>query len=287
MRKPTQFVSLSIVLILSALFQAFESNVSATVIGGWNSARAGSAGLEGSYAAATLTAIQAEFPDVTFSGSSEITDAFLANVDVMAVWAIRNLNDFIVPLSNAEQTALMDFIANGGAAILFGDGDLDSGSEAANASIFDPFGVTVTGLVSGTECAEVITPASHPITNGPFGLLSRFDTWYPGWFSELGPWVTPLATLDANDEATLAIIPAGTIAPGSGPVVLFSDVAPFALSILPEDEALVLNTTAFLIPEPSASSLIVIAIICAVAWRELTMKRRCLFRLNWLTPVRR
>lgn len=55
------------------------------------------------------------------------------------------------------------------------------------------------------------------------GMVSSYDTGWPGWYNNLGSYAIGLATLDANGQTSLAVIPPGAINSGSGTVVLFSD----------------------------------------------------------------
>jgi hypothetical protein len=94
---------------------------------------------------------------------------------------------------------------------------------------------------------SVTVRSSHPVLSGPFGTVTTFQNWHTvAGFAAVPASATVLArtTLtgpDGNgssnfititDVATLAVIPAGASGPGSGPIVVTSDVDTFSNAYL-------------------------------------------------------
>ncbi len=193
-----------------------------TVLGGFDTTRAGSFSPE---FGASMTAFRANFatnfPAAAFNSSSNLTSAFLNSIDVLVLSAVFGPTTEITPLTSSEQTALMNFVSAGGAALLFADNDIQF--QAASQSILSPFGMDCTGVIAGSVSASV-TNVLHPVANGPFGAVTNYTiAAYPGWFDALGPNAIGIAILDPNSQVSLAAIPPGALSAVSGGVVLFSD----------------------------------------------------------------
>jgi hypothetical protein len=90
-----------------------------------------------------------------------------------------------------------------------------------------------------TPSSVVAGQTNNPVINGPFGSISTFNNWHTvAGFTTVPAAATVLArtTLTGPDDngsahnititnvATLAVIPAGNNGPGSGPIVISSDV---------------------------------------------------------------
>jgi hypothetical protein len=118
----------------------------------------------------------------------------------------------------------------------------------------------LTGKVQGQANATSIAP-NHPVMKQPFGIVTTFATSYGGWFDDLGPYATALATYDTNGQPALAAIPPGALGPGSGAVVFLGDAdsvvdsAAGGLFKSGDNEKFFLNAVAY-VPEPSTFSLL-------------------------------
>lgn len=145
-------------------------------------------------------------------------------------------------LSSTEQSALFNFVESGGAALIFGE--LETFLDASN-SLVSPFGMTFEGsLFDGTTTATIID-AAHPIASGAFGVVATFHEAYVTSVGEVGVSGHSVATNPLGD--TLVVIPRDALAPGSGPVVVYSDSSLFLYEALIENEVVFKNTVAYLI----------------------------------------
>jgi hypothetical protein len=181
-------------------------------------------GVPGTQTSLLTAAIEAAFPGVVFRHMNLLTEKDLVGADVVFLMATRANSEAIAPLSPAEQTALTAFVASGGAAIIACDNDSfgGAGSDPANESLADPFGVDVSGTgAAWQQSATVIDPSLSPVTSGPFGEVPSFSVGWSGWFDAYPKIAILLATLDANGHASLLEFPPGGM--GSGRVVLLSD----------------------------------------------------------------
>ena len=163
-------------------------------------------------------------------------------------------------LSAAEQTALFEFVAAGGSAVIA----TQDGGDGANALVA-PFGMSVTGALQGVQTDTIPKGTSHAVVNGPFGTARYLKTSAAAWFSELGPYATSLVRSSVNQQPLLAAIEADAVRPGSGRVVLLSDANPFGdandafgcgstsrFLFFPEHEELFLNIMAWISPNASS-----------------------------------
>ncbi len=83
---------------------------------------------------------------------------------------------------------------------------------------------------------------SSAVSNGPFGTFTTAETNYPGWFDNVGS-ATQLATFDANNEPSSAILSAGALGAASGNIVFFSD-SEFMMDTSGNDRTAMLNAVA-------------------------------------------
>ncbi|MFO0831661.1 MAG: hypothetical protein U0637_07435 [Phycisphaerales bacterium] len=194
---------------------------------GLDASRGGDASLQfGSGMTQLRSGLLAAFPSMTFRSIATLTALNPATDDVVFFSSARAGTTAITPLSTQEKQILLAFISAGGGALLFVDNDTfaGAGSDAVNESMLDPFGLDALGTGAPWErSAHVANPGASPVTSGPFGTVTSFSVGWTGWFSALGPYASSLATLVDNNQPCLAVIPCNAIAPGSGPVVLFSD----------------------------------------------------------------
>mgnify|MGYP000986074210 CR=1 FL=1 len=217
---------------------------------GFDATRGGTASLAaGSGFTQMRDGLLAAFPGMTIRSVGTISGLNPATDDVVILSSARGAVSAITPLTAQEQTNLRTFVEAGGAAILFVDNDTFAGaaSDPANESMIDPFGLDIAGTGAGWQrTAHITNPASTTITTGQFGTITSFGIGWTGWFTNLGPYATSLATTVDNAQPCLAMIPCNTISPGSGPVVIFADSTMAANGYMtPNNLSLIENAMAF------------------------------------------
>lgn len=234
--------------VIPAVLVATLGEASAHVFGGLDLARGGVASLKsGSFMVNVRSAILEAVPCATFTESNVLTSSYLSTVDVLVLVSATGNTTAITPLSAAEQSAVDDFVRSGRGALISADNNAYAGafSDPANESVLDPFGLDVTGNLSGNQAATATT--SHVVLNGPYGTVSVLSAIFSGWFDNLGPYAQAIAKLNANAGACIAVIEPSAIAPGSGAVVLTSDTNFFAGATFPvEAKKLVKNSLLFI-----------------------------------------
>lgn len=217
------------------------------VFGGFDLTRSGEASFpEGANFSQARAAVLSHYPAASFVSFPTLSTSNLAPVNVLVIGTPATITNEITPLDAEEQTALLGYVQNGGAALLFTDNDsFASQAAAANASFLAPFGVAGGGTLISEVVAEVLTPENHPITSGPFGTVPFFLQFVPGVITNLGPHATALATNYGG--IALAVINPGQLGPGSGPVVFFPDISGFwdTDGYFPTNAALFLNAVEF------------------------------------------
>ena len=110
--------------------------------------------------------------------------------------------------------ALLDYVLGGGALYELLDNDLyaGGGTDDLNESFLDPFGLDITGTMTGYHAVTVANPDLTTITSGRFGRIATWTTAYPGWFDGIGQ-ATELATLASNGGVALLLLASGALAP--------------------------------------------------------------------------
>ncbi len=196
------------------------------IIGGFDYARGGEGGsIEfGSFFSEARDSIAVNLPNSSFTSFSTLTSESLTGVGILFLTSAYHNSLAISPLSTAEQTVLLNYIKNGGCAILLTENDSFGGvptSSIANQSLLDPFNVTTAGIIPEEVTATVTHPTDSLITNGSYGIVSSFKQNYTGYFTSDGVYATRLAN-NASGGA-LDVINADVIQAGSGPVILYSD----------------------------------------------------------------
>ena len=190
---------------------------SSLVVGAFNSTRGGTFGLsDGANAAAMRAEILASFPGATILGTNTLTSAFLSTVNVVWLNSVAGNTGATAPLSAAEQTALQNFVNAGGGAILFGEH-----SAFDDTSFLSPFGLNTTSGLTDIN-SGTITNTTHPVTAGPFGVVTTISANYPGNLTGLGS-ATSLGTWNGSGLSALAVLNSG-----SGKVVVLTDVNLYA-----------------------------------------------------------
>ena len=258
-----------------SMLAVLSPHACAFTIGGFDFARAGNMSLdEGSDAtiAITQSSVAANFPTATLSSANTLTPAYLSTVDVLIVSSYRPPGS-LVTLSAAEQLALSTYVLGGGGAIILVDNDsYVGGADAGHESFLDPFGLDVAGNGAHPTYPfsvhnPTVTNPTHPIMADTYGFGSvTVPLFFAfGWFDDLGPDAIELAHIGPPaDLPGIAVIEPGVLAPGSGPVVFFSDTALFYSNFQSDDnEPLVLNSIAYAagIPEPGTAILLTLAML--------------------------
>lgn len=247
------------------------------IIGGFNTGRVGDASItQGPLTEELRAAISNAFPGATFASTGTLTPAFLSTVNFLIVGAPTVTSP--TSLSSVEQTNLLNYVTVGGGAFIFSENDSYAGvptSDQANETFLDPFGVDSTGTIQSATMATVSNP-THPVMSGPFGPVTSVSTYYPGWFDNPGAHGVSLANYDFNDQPAVLAISRGALSPGSGGVVFIGDANVLVDSGDggnfgdADNQALLLNSIRFAIPEPSMLALTAGAGIFLAARR-----RRC------------
>lgn len=256
------------ILLLGTIFAVSgSSSASALVIGTFDSSRTGIANLDtGLFSTQSRNSLDANYPGLTFSSAPTLTPTFLAGIDILVIHPV-NFPGAISPLVADERSALFEYVAGGGNALLLLEVD-PSGSAivTASQSIAGVFGLTIVddgldGYLYGTAA----NPA-HPIFSGPFGTQASVILGGAGVFTNLGPYAQGMMNMDASGLPVIAAIEAGAIAPGSGRVILTSDIHMFSddsVGFFSSHQTLHSNMFAWLhpVPEPSSMTLAVAALI--------------------------
>jgi hypothetical protein len=230
------------------------------VVGSFNEARGGVDSLDDPTQAAQKSLISLLHPEVTFSSTSTLTSAYLSSVNTMVIGDGFDASHTITALSTTEQSALFQFVSNGGNLVVFTENnnyDLVNG-DASRASLLSPFGLATTGWIV-TDTANIITP-THPIAVGPGGTLTHFDLHNTGWFTSLGPYAHTIAIEVVTSMPVMAAIERGAISPTSGRAVYLSDSSVFDPGFV-NGPILAANLVGYLVPEPGPIPQAVLAIL--------------------------
>jgi hypothetical protein len=200
------------------------------IIGGFDFARGGDGGSfqYGAYFSHARDSIAANLPNPVFISFPTLTSASLTGVDILILTSTYTNGIAVSPLTNNEQTALLNFIRTGGCAILMTDNNSFGGipeSGNINQSIIGPFDVTTAGALGENISSIILNPLNSLITSGPYGTISGFSQNWPGYFVSDGIYANRLANNDSG--GALDVINADAIQAGSGPVIIYSDTNTF------------------------------------------------------------
>ncbi len=186
-------------------------------IAGFDLERGGWSSIESAKLAGAMAALEGHFLNVWPTTASRLDNGLLHDeVDVVLLGSVKNgANVGISQLDADEQNALLEYVEHGGCAILLAD---NGAFAAANASLLDPFGLSVTGSKTGAVAGS-----------GALGNdISELLQFYPGWFIEPAGPATVFAR-QADYKAAAVTVPEGSlgVGPYSGPAFAFSDVNMF------------------------------------------------------------
>jgi hypothetical protein len=99
------------------------------VIAGFDAMRGGFESLAPGEDTGLANDISMAFPGTTFEFANALTPSFLSSANVAILGVATSDFSAITPLSASEQSALHNFVLNGGTAIIFADNDsFDSGA---------------------------------------------------------------------------------------------------------------------------------------------------------------
>jgi hypothetical protein len=207
-------------VIFVCLAPEFITYAEAFTIGTFDVDRGGNGSLLSEDRTEIREAMISSFFAVAVDGASVLTEAWANTHDLLWLDSVKGDMAAIDPLSADEQQVLSQFVLSGGGVIIFTDTDF---FEAANLSLLAPFGLVSQGVLSGNQYVTVTDPPASPVTDGAFGIITGYGTWYPGWYSDLGDHAVGLATLDANGQVHLAFIDRETMGTGAGGAVFMAD----------------------------------------------------------------
>jgi hypothetical protein len=160
-------------------------------------------------------------------GIYDITPENLADVDIL--WA--GLLENNVPLSIDEQQTILDFVKSGKSLVVIAD--VGPNFSIGPNSVTAPFGL-VWDNSSWINANPSIIDTSHPIINGPFGVVSEVAHMAEGSIADLGLYASEIAS--NINGSSIAYIPPDALEPGSGPVVFFSDINEFTSNMSTFDQ---------------------------------------------------
>jgi hypothetical protein len=245
------------------------------VIGGWDSARGGNNNIvDGSATGGFRSAVAQSFPGATIAGTDTLTAEYLTSVNVLVLSSVMDGADAATPLTTSEQSALRSFVLDGGRLIVLTGNNTFAGpsTNQSNDSFLYPFGFDVTNTINGDQNSTVPNPDGSPVTRGPYGYVSSWTSYYPGYFDQIGIGGTTLSTLDSDAEPSLEAVAPGALAPGSGGIALFSDWLPLTSAAGTPDMNLIMNAISW-DPAPAPPGALV-ALIGACSALPLLRRRR-------------
>jgi hypothetical protein len=248
---------------IAALWTMPGSARAQLVIGGFDPSRGGFTSLASGDNSTLVNDIKTAIPGTTFSFSNTLTPTFLAGVNAVILGVATTETSAITPLTSSEQTALHNFVLNGGTALLYTDNDsFDPNAPVVNASFLTPFGLTATGTLPPPANPSILNP-SGPLTH-PFTPVTDFTTLDAGFYNNTGTG-TVLAQF-APGEAAIDYFARGTLGPHSGTAVFFSDSNTISNDTLTTSNLnLLLNgLTTVPVPEPSPWSMIAVGGVALV-----------------------
>jgi hypothetical protein len=232
------------------------------VIGGFDLARGGFESLAPGGDTTLANDIITAIPGTTFSFSNTLTPSFLAGVNAVILGVATTESSAITPLTSSEQTALHNFVLNGGTAVMYTDNaTYDANAPVVSASFLTPFGLTATGTLLPPANPAILNP-SGPLTH-PFTPVTDFTTLDAGFYNNTGTG-TVLAQF-APGEAAIDYFAPGTLGLHSGTAVFFSDSNTLSNDTLTTSNLnLLLNALPTAVPEPSPWSMIAVGGVALV-----------------------
>jgi hypothetical protein len=255
---------IALLVAMFAVGPCHLAHAGSVVVGGFNAARGGFESLAPGEDSTLASDISSAFPGTTFKFTGTLTPTFLSGSQVVILGVATTDSSAVAPLSSSEQSVMRNFVLGGGTALIFADNStFSANAPATNASFLSPFGVSITGTLTGGRTAPIIN-STGPLTS-PYPVTAFFGN-YTGYFNNIGQG-TVLANFGAGEPAIDYFAP-GVLGPHSGAVVLFADsdamVAGDALTST--NLNLVLNAFAthqLSVPEPSTWLMVLLASVVA------------------------
>jgi hypothetical protein len=186
-------------------------------------------------------------PVLIGAGVTAATEGILSGANIFVTGSVASST-----YTSAERSAIQSAVNQGMSLVIT--------AEDPSHDLSDLFGVTLTS--AGAEMSTAAQP-DHPIFSGPFGRITQFRGAAPyGSFRSWPAGTQVLATSSAGP--TILLIPRGTLATGSGAVLLLADLDILSTTdrnldanstepSIPVTDALVLNVINFL-ANPSATA---------------------------------
>ena len=156
----------------------------------------------------------------------------------------------ITALSAAEQSALFQFVSNGGNLAVFTENnnyDLVNG-DASRASLLSPFGLATTGWIVN-DTASIVASPTHPIALGPGGPLRISTCITPAGSRSWGRTRTTIAIETATDMPVMAAIERVRFLRPADAAVFLTDSSVFDDGFV-YGPVLAANLVGYLVPEP-------------------------------------
>ena len=187
----------------------------------------------------------------TFPGATYRNVSMLGEVnagELLAITSTTNTGEARI-YSPTEQTALTNYVRDGGCAVVLLDHDLGRTSFAdANASLLAPFGLSGSNAAAQTVPVD---PEAHFLLGDRFGDVSRFDSPFGSFeLNTAGTLAETVIPGSRADTARVALLPEGSLGAGSGPVIFIGDTQSFydtsgiGFTSDPSHAALLLNSIA-------------------------------------------
>jgi len=250
-----------VLLFIAALWTMPGTARAQLVIGSFDASRGGFTSLASGDNSTLVNDIKTAIPGTTLSFSNTLTPTFLAGVNAVILGVATTETSEITPLTFSEQTALHNFVLNGGTALMYTDNDtFDPNAPVVNASFLTPFGLTTTGTIPPPANPAILNP-SGPLTH-PFTPVTDFTTLVSGFYNNPGTG-TVLAQF-APGEAAIDYFAPGTLGPHSGTAVFFSDSNTISNDTLTTSNLNLLLNGLPAVPEPSPWSMIAVGGVALV-----------------------
>lgn len=240
-------MTIRVPLFLGLVFLFTPLSANAGIAVGGNAGAAGYAPMSGTIYGDLRDAIETQFSSSTFTTLTTLTGN-LSSYDLLVLNRFQS-----TPLTAAEQTAVYNYVLQGGNLVYVGDA-----AELPNDSYTEPFGIMMVpdpAVPTGLFFADYTNP-THPYLTGPFlAPIARPSGGAAAKVSVLGPSVE-LAKW-AGGGVAISAFEANTLGPGAGFGLFFTDVNMFTLGRYSDEVGPVVANALAAIPEPAGLSSLV------------------------------
>jgi hypothetical protein len=187
------------------------------IVGSWNSTRGDLSAFATTDAFADArSALEAAYGVGYHTFGTLNADLSKVHIAILGSVKQNESGNYVTAVSGAEQAALLDFVKQGGCAVLMSDG---TSFNVGNNSLTAPFGLETVGGFGSAKTARIV--------DGTFTSQTTYETNYPGWYYDVGTGGTKLAEFDNENQIAAVWFPTGTLATNSGPAFAFSDINMF------------------------------------------------------------